>query len=476
MPESKLLEQIAAPENLLAAWRAVRGNIPGYRRARSAGPDGVSLAEFERELPAQLQALRAMLLEGRYRPEPPAVFALPKKGGGQRRISVLTVRERVAQRAAQQVLEPLWEPLFLDCSFGFRPGLSTQHAVLAARQLRAAGYAWVVDGDIAACFDSLDHRLLLQLVERRMPDGRVLRLLEAWVQAGALQAGPPAGAGAAPPAASRELSGWLQRGLEWAAETALDEPGAYGYGADPYAAGRYEEAQARPGDAYFPQPAPYAPHSPDLRRRAFQRMLASGLIWAAGWARPAAASLAYSARAVLASPDGRKALLRVAAAGGGLAAVAAAGAAAVYLLQQRGGGAPRPAGVLQGSPLSPLLSNIYLHPFDQALTRRKHCLVRFADDWLVLCPTQEAAEAAYNDAYQALARLKLKLNAQKTRILPPGEALEWLGQSLPAAAGLAEEPGERRAHRSRRSSPSHPASGGKAGRAARSAQKKSSQG
>jgi retron-type reverse transcriptase len=82
---------------------------------------------------------------------------------------------------------------------------------------------------------------------------------------------------------------------------------------------------------------------------------------------------------------------------------------------------------LQGSPLSPLLANIYLHPFDVMMLRRKHRLVRFADDWVILCPNQEAAEAAYNDALAALARLRLKVNPEKTRILRPGERLEWLG-------------------------------------------------
>ncbi len=188
----KLMEQIAAPENLLSAWRAVRGNIPKYRRERASGPDGVSLAEFERELQPQLAALRDMLLRGRYYPMPPARFKLPKRGGGERVIAVLAVRERVAQRAAQQVLEPLWEPEFLPCSFGFRPGASIEQAVTYIHEQRQHGERWVVDGDIAACFDSLDHDILMARIQEKARDRRVLKLAQNWLDAGLMQSGLPA--------------------------------------------------------------------------------------------------------------------------------------------------------------------------------------------------------------------------------------------------------------------------------------------
>jgi RNA-directed DNA polymerase len=93
---------------------------------------------------------------------------------------------------------------------------------------------------------------------------------------------------------------------------------------------------------------------------------------------------------------------------------------------------------LQGSPLSPLLANIYLHPFDASLVKKGHRLARFADDWVICCPTQENAEQAYNAAIATLARLKLKANPEKTRLLSPGEPLDWLGttiQLVPQAGG-----------------------------------------
>lgn len=422
-----LIEQIAAPENLLAAWRSVRGNIPSYRRARSAGPDGVSLAEFERDLPAQLHALGDMLRSGRFQPEPPLSFEIPKRNGGTRRLAVLSVRERVAQRAVQQVLEPLWEPIFLDCSFGFRPGLSRQHAVRCIQGFRRQGLNWVVDGDIAACFDSLDHDLLMRRVRARIADPRLERLLQAWLDAGLMQAGPPSDQEipTGSPDSVTANSGWVQRGLDWLV-TVLDDE-------DPYTAGYYE----LPTEKELPaSQLPNGGGSWELRysgqanrrQRALRRVLLSGAMWGASWARPALALLRRTSQTTLATPAGRRLLHKSAYAAGGLAGVAAAAAVAALVLQQKVG--PSPVGVLQGSPLSPLLANIYLHSFDLAMLRSHHHLVRYADDWVVLCPTQENAESAFNDAYINLARLRLKLNPDKSRILSPDDRLVFLGETV----------------------------------------------
>jgi retron-type reverse transcriptase len=110
---------------------------------------------------------------------------------------------------------------------------------------------------------------------------------------------------------------------------------------------------------------------------------------------------------------------------GGFAGLAAAAAVTPYFMNRTAG--PAPVGVLQGSPLSPLLANIYLHPFDVSLSMAGHRLARFADDWVILCPTQDQAEAAYNDALRSLSRLHLKVNPSKTGILSPDQQLEWLG-------------------------------------------------
>ena len=411
----RLLEQIASPENLLAAWRAIRGNIPKYRRDRSAGPDRVTLTEFERDLSAQLNVLRDMLLAERYRPQPPARFTLRKRDGGQREIAVLRVVDRVAQRAAQQVIEPLWEPEFLDCSFGFRPGRSVADAVARVLERRARGYGWVVDGDIAACFDSLNHDLLMAMLKRKIHDARVQSLLQTWLDAGVMAAGLPTESEGVLAAGARRASQMLQRSMDLALKTAAQE-------ADPYAAARYE-MEARLDE--FPGAPNADALTTEMRRSALRRVATSGLLLALSWARPAVSAAGSAVASVLKSPVGHRLLKKGALATGGLAGVAAGGAVAAYLLNRRAG--PGPSGALQGSPLSPLLANIYLHPFDVAMTKRGHQLVRFADDWVILCKTRDDAGQAYNDAVIALHRLRLKMNREKTRIVAPGEKLEWLG-------------------------------------------------
>jgi RNA-directed DNA polymerase len=403
-----LLEQIAAPENLLAAWRAVRGNIPRQRRQHAGGPDGISMADYERDLTTELAVLREALVNEKYQPVPPKIFDLPKKGGGVRTIALLSVRDRVAQRAAQQIIEPLWEPAFLPCSFGFRPGLSTLHAAAYVQQQHANGLSWLVDGDIQACFDHLDHELLMRIFGRKVRDGRVLRLLQAWLDSGAGTAGLPE-----EPVYDTQVdaAALAKQGLSWLLELIGAEN-------DPYAAARYEGSGM---------------HTPEnlstrLRSTSLRHMALEGLAVGAAWMRPALGKLGDATRTLINTPAGRRVLRRGALVSGGLAGAAAAAALAAWWLNHRAG--PVPSGVFQGSPLSPLLANIYLHPFDVHLCRLKLHLARYADDWVICCRTKEEAEMAYNQALKALAALHLKANLAKTQIVAPGSPLKWLGITI----------------------------------------------
>ncbi len=437
--QNRLMEKLGSPENLLEAWRAVRGNIPRYRRVHSAGPDGVTLAEFERDLPAHLSALRHMLMKGRYQPQPPGIFSLQKRTGGTRQIAVLNVADRVAQRAAQQVIEPLYEPVFLPCNFGFRPGRSTLDAIVCARRLRASGYRWVVDGDIASCFDSLDHRLLIRRIEKRVSDSRVLDLLQKWLNVGMLEHGmPPGGTGA-------EKTGWLSQGWErtsnrlkqgfdWALNTVAQ--GQF----DPYSEARYERPAYTPvstsdgeddaglvmdGDDFYHQVEENELEHRTLQQRAVKQVVAGGLLLGTSWAKHSLVRAGKAAITAIKNPAGREILKKGLMAGGGAVGAATGVIVTAYLLYRNI--APAQVGILQGSPLSPLLANIYLHPFDVSITRGGFRLVRFADDWVILCQEQGAAEKAYNESIAALAQLRLKVNPEKTRILSPADRLEWLG-------------------------------------------------
>lgn len=263
-------------EALRRAWRQVRANGGG------PGVDGIDLAVFEADLEGQLASLRQELLRGAYRPRRVLRVLVPKAGEGLRPLAVWTIRDRVAQRVVYDYLEPFFEPEFLDCSHGFRPGRSVETAVAQVLKARDAGLRWVLDADIKNCFDSIDAALLMGIVRQKVQDRTILRLLEGWLRAGVL-------------------------------------------GAD---------------------------------------------------------------------------------------------------------GKVRPAGTAQGGVLSPLLCNVYLHPFDVTLTRQGVNLVRYADDLVVLCRYRREAVARWEMVKQALAPLRLELSPQKTQVVHFDDGFRFLGFSF----------------------------------------------
>lgn len=424
---NELLEQMASPENLLGAWRAVRGNVPARRRGRSAGADKVSLVEFEQDLAANLAALRHSLIHQTYQPQPPLRISIPKPNGAQRGISILSVVDRVAQRAAQQALEPVWEPVFLPCSFGFRPGRSTQDAVKRVLEGRQRGSAWIVDGDISACFESLNHDLLLANLKRKVSDERFLATIQQWLEAGHFEAMGQQKEESPVAARMNSLAAKARQGLEWAARW-LDKP----YDSQYVTASERGDWDDEKWDHYIRQP-PLELAGRDFQQQqqsqfppeALRQMVKNGAWLAAGWARPAAYSLKTALVSAVQSQESRRLLLHGAIATGGVAGVAAGVAVTAYLLYRRS--KPVSLGVMQGSPLSPLLANIYLHPFDHHITHKGLQLTRYADDWVIQCKTEEEAQRAYNTAVVVLNHLRLKLNREKTHILSPGSPFNWLG-------------------------------------------------
>jgi retron-type reverse transcriptase len=412
---TELMEPLAARDNLLSAWRAVRGNVPRYRRMTSAGPDGVTLAEFQHDLNAQLETLHELLLHDRYEPAEPKLIRLPKPSGGERVIGILNVRDRVAQRAAVQVLAPVWEPEFLDCNFGFRPGRGTPTALAYIQSLRTQN-AWVVEGDIENCFGALNHELMLKRVQGRLQDRRVLRLVERWLDCGALSAGLPEDE---PEPA--EVDRWqrvaekAKHGASLVMEAVL--PGSTGPGVAGWGA-------ARADDNDVPSMDYDAMMQAEMTRRWIGAALAAGV----GWLRPNIGRAMYQTSQFFNTPAGRRMLRNGSWMVAGLAGAAAVGAVSALAMRRYAG--PAPTGVVQGSPLSPLLANVYLNPFDHWMRKRGHELVRYADDFVVLAPDQAHAESGFNDSLAALHKLRLKVNRQKMRIVPPGERWEFLGESF----------------------------------------------
>ncbi len=263
---------------LRRAWRVVR------RNGVTPGCDGVTLEQFESTEDIELNRLRQQILGGTYQPLPVWRFYVRKPSGKQRAISVWAVRDRVAQRVVLDYLTPMLEGLFLDSNYGFRPGRSPEQAVVAVLEAREAGLLWVLDADIADCFDSIPLPLLLAQIERIVPSEHARRLIGQW----------------------------------------LNTP----------------------------------------------------------------------------------------------------------VVKERG----RVAAVSQGGVISPSLANLYLHRFDEmvvaALPQTR--LIRFADDFVVLCRTEQDAVWSLDVARRSLENLRLRLNMRKTRIVHFDEGFTFLGTTFKA--------------------------------------------
>lgn len=173
---------VCDPATLMVAWLRVRGN----RGSRSAGVDGQNAYHVEKVLGVErfLAELREELRSGSYRPAPVKERMIPKRGGKLRRLGIATVRDRVVQAALKLVLEPIYEVDFQPCSYGFRPGRRAQDAIAEVHFLTSRSYEWIVEADVEACFDRLDHVAILDRVRGRIGDKRVLGLVKAFLKAG----------------------------------------------------------------------------------------------------------------------------------------------------------------------------------------------------------------------------------------------------------------------------------------------------
>ncbi|MGH7702208.1 MAG: group II intron reverse transcriptase/maturase, partial [Gemmatimonadales bacterium] len=272
-----LIDKVYASRTLAAAWRQV------HARDGAGGVDRQTVAQFATQADTHLQHLSAALRTGTYVPQPVRRCWIEKPGSVEKRpLGIPTVKDRVVQTALRLVLEPIFEREFLPCSYGFRPQRGCKDALRAVQRLLAGGATWVVDADIKSYFDTIPQAPLMTEVRTRIVDGRVLKLLEAYLTQGVLD------------------------GLEqWTPE----------------------------------------------------------------------------------------------------------------------------AGTPQGAVISPLLANVYLHPVDQALGAAGYQVVRYADDLVILCASEDEAQRALNLLRTLLETRGLRLHPEKTRVVDatqPG-GFEFLG-------------------------------------------------
>ena len=181
-----LFNLVHDPATLIVAWDRVAAN----RGAKTAGSDGWTLTRIEAEVGASrfLDDLRGSLKSAEFRPQPVRERKIPKPvGSGKvRRLGIPTVTDRVVQAALKLVLEPIFEADFEPVSYGFRPERRAHDAVAEIHLFGTKGCRWVLDADIEACFDNIDHAALMDRGRRRAKDKRVLRLVKAFLKAGIL--------------------------------------------------------------------------------------------------------------------------------------------------------------------------------------------------------------------------------------------------------------------------------------------------
>src|SRR5206468_4553400 len=165
---------------LLAAFKAVK------RNRGAAGIDKVSIKMFEANLVENLLALERDLKDGSFDPFPLRRKYIPKEPGKFRPLGIPAVRDRVAQEVVRRLLHPIFEPLFHDASFGFRPGRNCHQALSRVLELHDQGFRVILDADIKGFFDNLSHAVIMAAVAAQVADGNILRLVEKFLRSGVM--------------------------------------------------------------------------------------------------------------------------------------------------------------------------------------------------------------------------------------------------------------------------------------------------
>ena len=181
--QPKLLEAILYKDNLNRAYKRVKAN------KGAAGVDGMTIEEALPYLKEHQQELINRILRGKYTPSPVRRVEIPKPDGGVRKLGIPTVEDRTIQQAIIQQLVPIYEPLFAEDSFGYRPNRSAKDAITKVKEYAEQGYTFAVTLDLSKYFDTLNHEILINLLRRDIKDERVVQLIKRYLKSGVMENG-----------------------------------------------------------------------------------------------------------------------------------------------------------------------------------------------------------------------------------------------------------------------------------------------
>jgi RNA-directed DNA polymerase len=177
------IAHLITPEKMYAAFLSLRKDA-------GAGVDGVTYEEYGKDAARNIRELHQRLKDGKYRAQPLRRVYIPKENGKQRPISIPALEDKLVQKVMVEILNAIYEQDFLDCSYGFRPGRGAHQALdEVGRVICTRPTGWILELDITSYFDTIVREQLIEMIEKRISDDSVLRLIRKWIQAGVIEEG-----------------------------------------------------------------------------------------------------------------------------------------------------------------------------------------------------------------------------------------------------------------------------------------------
>ena len=174
----------------LLTWQSLLSAFLSLRTEASAGVDGVTYKQYDANAEDSLWTLHRKLKNGEYRAQPLRRIYIPKEDGRQRPISIPSLEDKIVQRAAVKLLNAIYEQDFLECSYGFRPGRRAQDALdEIGKVICRQPISFVLEADICSYFDNIVRSQLMEMIEKRVSDGSILRLIRKWINIGVIDEG-----------------------------------------------------------------------------------------------------------------------------------------------------------------------------------------------------------------------------------------------------------------------------------------------